>query len=299
MEFKIIIRDAIFHFLKNYGRTKVVIGYLVVVSALLASTAWNFDWDMQDGGKFHFAFIPTSISVLSLIFLVIFTIPVWQYLKWTKNCEQFINKNDVMEEYYIPFFEKAFHSLDLENYSTWTSDIAIQGTLLITNKQYDNLHIVQDMMNRAVRHNEQELLDGLIKNLGLVIEDLLYVMDSHLVMRSDDKLTFKRFYKELYPNPHYNEDLDRYMKIVRLISDLTFEMTRILNLILDTIRKYKSGFMVEVGSLSIAECRTKILKYRKDEISASPYPGLQKFLKIRLSRDSYMDTCTDLDLQNL
>lgn len=296
---KIKLRDMIFQFLRNYGRTKVIIGYFVLVSALFASTAWNFDWDMRDGGRFHFAFIPTSISVLSLIFLVVFTIPVCQYLKGTTKNDFAIRKDDVMDEYYIPFFEKAFQKLDLENYSIWTSYIAIQGTLLITNEQYNNLHAVQYMMNRAVKHNGQEFLDGLIKNLGLLIDDLLYVMDSHLVMRDDTQLTINRFYKEPYPNPNYNEDLDKYNKIVRLISDLTFEMTRILNLILDIMRRHKTGFMFEVGSLSIYECSSKSLKYRKEEISESPYPGLQKFLEIRSSRDLYMDACTDLDLQNL
>ena len=51
----------------------------------------------------------------------------------TKN-DFAIRKDDVMDEYYIPFFEKAFQKLDLENYSIWTSYIAIQGTLLITNE---------------------------------------------------------------------------------------------------------------------------------------------------------------------
>ena len=89
---------------------------------------------MRDGGRFHFAFIPTSISVLSLIFLVVFTIPVCQYLKGMTKNDFAIRKDDVMDEYYIPFFEKAFQKLDLENYSIWTSYIAIQGTLLITNE---------------------------------------------------------------------------------------------------------------------------------------------------------------------
>lgn len=293
------IFESISLLIKNYGRSKVVAAYLAIVSALLISSAWNFDWDMQDGGRFHFAFIPTSISVISLIFLIIFTIPVWQYLKGAKQAELSPSKRNVMEEYYIPFFEIAFEKLDLKNYSTWSSYISIQGTLLISDKQYENLHIVQDMMSRAVNYKGQEFLDGLIHNLGQVINDLLYVLDSHLVMRQDNHLTFKRFYKEPFPNPHYDEDLIRYMKIIRLISDLTFELTRVLNLILDIIRKDKIGFMVEVGTLSIDESHGRTFKYRKDEISATPYPGLPQFLKVRASRDSHMDTCTDLDIDNL
>lgn len=293
------IFDLISLYIKSSGKTKVVAAYLAIVSALLISTAWNIDWDMQDGGRFHFAFIPTSISVISLVFLVIVTIPVWQYLKGAKQVEISPSKNNMIEEYYIPFLKLAFEKLDLTNYSTWSSYISIQGTLLISDEQYENLHAAQDMMSRAVNHEGQEFLDGLIHNLGQVINDLLYVLDSHLVMRQDNNLTFKRFYKEPFPNPHYDEDLNRYMKIVRLISDLTFEMTRILNLILDTVRKVKIGFMFEVGTLSIDESHGRTFKYRKNEISASPYPGLQQFLKVRSSRDSYMDTCTDLDIDNL
>lgn len=291
--------NIIVQFIKNYGKTKVLFAYLVIVAALVSSTLLSIDWNTKDGGEVHINFISSSISVLSLIFIVIVTIPVWQYLRGIESNEPPVKGNDVMEEYYIPFLEHAFHKLDLEHYPIWSSYISIQGTLLISDERYNNLHEVKDMMSRAVKHDGQDLLDGLIKNLGIVIEDLIYVMDSHLVMRGDNKLTFRRFYKEPYPNPNYDEDLDKYKKIVYLISDLTFEMTRILNLIIDTIRKHVIGFMLKVGTLSIADSRFKNFKYRKDEISASPYPGLQKFLEIRASRDSYMDTCTDLDLQNL
>lgn len=293
------IFNAILLFSKNYGRTKVILLYLTIVAAFVSSTLWSIDLGKKDGGFLHLAIVPTSISAVSLIALVIITIPVWQYLRGTNGSDSYIKRNDVIEKYYIPFFENAFQKLDLENYSVWSSYISIQGTLLISNKQYENLHAVRDMMNRAVEHEGQEMLDGLIKNLGLVIEDLIYVMDSHLVMRGDDQLTFKRFYKYPYPNPHYDENLDKYMKIVRLISDLTFEMTRVLNLILDIIREHKIGFMVEVGSLFIDESRGRSFKYRKDEISKSPYPGLQEFLKVRSLRDFHMDDCTDIDLQNL
>lgn len=293
------IFNAILLFSKNYGRTKVILLYLTIVAAFVSSALWSIDLSTKDGGLLHFAFIPTSISAVSLIALVIITIPVWQYLRGTNSSGSYITRNDVVEEYYIPFFENAFQKLDLENYSVWASYISIQGTLLISNKQYENLHAVHDMMNKAVEHEGQEMLDGLIKNLGLVIEDLIYVMDSHLVMRGDDQLTFKRFYKYPYPNLHYDEDLDKYMKIVRLISDLTFEMTRVLNLILDIIREHKIGFMVEVGSLSIDESRGRTFKYREDEISKSPYPGLQEFLKDRSLRDCHMDDSTDIDFQNL
>ena len=61
---------------KKYRRTKVIIVYLAIVSALLLSSVWNLDRDIQDGCKFHFSFIPTSISVLSLFFFI-FTILVW------------------------------------------------------------------------------------------------------------------------------------------------------------------------------------------------------------------------------
>lgn len=293
------VLNVVCQFLKNYGRAKVILSYLAIVAVFVSSTLWSIDWNTKDGGNVHFAFVSTSISVLSLIFLAIVTIPVWQYLRGTNENDLLTKRNDVMEEYYIPFLEQVFQKLDLKNYSIWSSYIAIQGTLLISGKQYENLHKVQDMLNRSIRHEGQEKLDGLIKNLGLVIEDLIYVMDSHLVMRGDGQLTFKRFYKEPYPNPHYDEDLDKYMKIVRLISDLTFEMTRILNLILDIIREHKIGFMVEVGSLSIDESRVRTFKYREDEISESPYPGLQEFLKVRSLRDCHMDDCTDIDLQNL
>lgn len=288
---------CIVQILRNLGRTKVIVGYLSVVVMLLASTVWSVDWNMKNGGNIHLAFIPTSISVLTLLFLGIVTVPVCQYLYPPKTL--YVAEKNIWDIYYLPFFESVFKKMDLEHYHFWSSEIAIQGTLLISESQYHALHTVKGMLNRAVRHEGNELVDGLIVNLALVIDDLLYVMDSHLVMRADNMFTMKRFYKAIYPNPNYDEDLDRYMKIVRLISDLTLEMTRLLNLILGIIRKYNPGFMIELGTLVIADAHFKNYNYRESEISSSPYPGLKEFLRVRATRECYMDDSTDLDLENL
>lgn len=288
---------CIVQILRNLGRTKVIIGYLSVVVMLLASTAWSVDWNMKNGGNIHLAFIPTSISLLTLLFLGIVTVPVCQYLYPSKTL--YVAEKNIWNIYYLPFFESVFKKMDLEHYHFWSSEISIQGTLLISESQYHALHTVKGMLNRAVRHEGNELVDGLIVNLASVIDDLLYVMDSHLVMRADNMFTMKRFYKAIYPNPNYDEDLDRYMKIVRLISDLTLEMTRLLNLILSIIREYNPGFMIEVGTLVIADAQFKNYNYRESEISSSPYPGLKDFLRVRATRECYMDDSTDLDLENL
>lgn len=76
---------CIVQILRNLGRTKVIVGYLSVVVMLLASTAWSVDWNLKNGGNIHLAFIPTSISLLSLLFLGIVTVPVCQYLYPSKT----------------------------------------------------------------------------------------------------------------------------------------------------------------------------------------------------------------------
>lgn len=209
------------------------------------------------------------------------------------------HKSSIFKEYYLVFYETVFNKLDVKNYATWTYYMALDGYLLLSNSQYENLHEVKDMLRRSVSHVGYQRLDGLNRNMAQIIEDLIYVLDSHLELRADGAMTLKRFYKNPFPNPNYDDDLRRYNQICYLIADLALELTRVSNLILDIIRDKEPGFLVEVGTLSILHTRFKSFKYRKDEISDSPYPGLQHFLVTRGSRDAFMDKSTDLDLNNL
>lgn len=57
--------------------------------------------------------------------------------------------------------------------------------------------------------------------------------------------------------------------------------------------------MAEVGTLAISQTRFKSFKYRKQEVTATPYPGLREFLGLRATRAAYMDKSVDLDIDNL
>lgn len=219
---------------------------------------------------------------------------IWNWLRKPKK-----QYDEIFEDYYLKIIEVVFNKLDIENYPLWTYYMAIDGNLMLETSQYNNLHDVRDMLSRSVPHKQYKKFDRLIANWAMIIEDLILVLDSHLVMRDDSYLTFDRFYKVPYPNPNYHEDLAKFNKICYLIIDLTLELTRMSNLILDIVRQKKQGFMAEVGILAISNTRFKSFKYKRNEITSTPYPGLQKFLSLRATRAAYMDKSVDLDIDNL
>lgn len=229
-------------------------------------------------------------SGLGITFLGI----IWNRLRKLKE-----HHDEIFDGYYLKFIEKVFDKLDVENYSLWTYYMAIDGNMMLEMLQYNNLHDVRDMLRRAVPHKKYKKLDQLFVNMAMIIEDLILVLDSHLIMRGDSYLTFDRFYKVPNPNPNYHEDLVKFNKLCYFIIDLTLELTRMSNLILDIVRQKRPGFMAEVGTLAISHARFKSFKYRKQEITSAPYPGLREFLSLRSTRAAYMDKSADLDIDNL
>ena len=216
---------------------------------------------------------------------------IWNWLRKPKQYDE------IFEDYYLKFIEAVFNKLDIENYPLWTYYMAMDGNMMLETLQYNNLHDVRDMLSCAVPHKKYKKLDQLFANWAMIIEDLIIVLDSHLVMRGDSYLTFDRFYK--VPNPNYHKDLVKFNKLCYLIIDLTLELTRMSNLILDIVRLKRPGFMAEVGTLAISQTRFKSFKYRKQEVTATPYPGLREFLGLRATRAAYMDKSVDLEIDNL
>lgn len=72
-----------------------------------------------------------------------------------------------------------------------------------------------------------------------------------------------------------------------------------LGIVAVIVRLKRLGFMAEVGTLAISQTRFKSFKYRKQEVTATPYPGLREFLGLRATRAAYMDKSVDLDIDNL
>ena len=69
-----------------------------------------------------------------------------------------------------------------------------------------------------------------------------------------------------------------------LLSDLIFEQTRLLNLILKRMRAVMPDYQVEIGNL-MTDSEMTHNEYKEDEESSSPYPGVKDFMTVRSARN--------------
>lgn len=99
---------------------------------------------------------------------------------------------------------------------------------------------------------------------------------------------FESFYKTHGYNPNYDDDVVEYLAEVQFMADLIYELTRLLNLILDRVREidmtYKADVLLYVG---LSDCPN--FEYRDSEKSDLPYPGLRQFAEsVGSTREYYI-----------
>ena len=191
---------------------------------------------------------------------------------------------DLFNICYLPLFEKIFSLIDMQNYSQWTYIWAFSGTSKISIVTYTNLEKIRDLVKRMCYHGGYELYNSLLKNLDILLTDYLDLCEQHLISLGNDIYSIERFYKKIPNNPEYETLLEEYQEYSLLLCDVTLELTRILNLLLEKIRERVPDFHVEDGILLIESIKREDVMYKKNEKTNSPYPGLKEFLKMRSTR---------------
>lgn len=203
---------------------------------------------------------------------------------------------DLFELLYIPAFDHIFELLDLDNFHKWAYSCAISGYTVLSASIYDNMGEITSYIKSRPKHKEYTSWDSLIQNLGLLVNEFEMVFSQHAEKIGDDRYTVERFYKRYVPNPNYEEDLAAYTEHVMLVSDMIFELARLCNLILTRIRILYPEYKKELGILHIDNrfpCPD--LVYKESEISDAPYPGLQQYIKLRLTRETHLGSNSNID----
>lgn len=183
---------------------------------------------------------------------------------------------------YIPVFDKVLSFVDMPNYPIWTSFWAMAGTSKISVSTYRSLEELNTFLQRISYHQGYDMYNNLLKNLGSLVSDYLYLCDEHLENFGSEEYTIERFYKKIPNNPDYASQLNEYCW---LICDMTLELTRLLNLLLERIRERLPDYQIDEGVFVIDSIAREKTVYCENEKSDSPYPGLNKFVKIRSSRN--------------
>lgn len=229
--------------------------------------------------------------------------------KWANARKRFVNEIstltyepiaktdvDLFETLYIPAFEYIFELLDIDNFQNWTYPCAIAGNTVLSAYIYENLDKVPNYIMSRPRHKDYASWDALMRNLGLLVNDFDTVYSQHAEKFGEDRYVVERFYKKYNPNTNYERDLAAYNEHVMLVSDMLFELARLLNLILNSIRAFYPGYKRELGILHIdTRITAPDLLYKEAEISDSPYPGLKEFIKVRLTRETHLGSNPNID----
>lgn len=190
---------------------------------------------------------------------------------------------DLFLSCYIPVFDKVLSFVDMPNYPIWTSFWAMAGTSKISVSTYRSLEELNTFLQRISYHQGYDMYDNLLKNLGSLVSDYLYLCDEHLENFGSEEYTIERFYKKIPNNPDYASQLNEFNEYCWLICDMTLELTRLLNLLLERIRERVPDYQIDEGVFVIDSIAREKTVYCENEKSDSPYPGLNKFVKIRSS----------------
>ena len=205
-------------------------------------------------------------------------------------------QSSASEETYMKIFEKVFSYIDISKYQYWTYFWAIDGNSKISGKQIDELNELNDYLHRLNLRSGNILYNSLLKNLHLLVSDYISVCQMHLVKFGNEGFyTIDKFYAPGYHNPNYDDDLNDFYEYCWLICDLTLEMTRLLNYLLEKIRDNHPDFMLEEGIFVIDTIDNVYTEYMPSEKTNAPYPGLQEFLNVRSNRNKCYSTATNLD----
>lgn len=225
--------------------------------------------------------------------------------RWETLRDEFLNKvknlnesadiasNDIFKSCYIPVFEKILSFLDMSNYPFWTFSWAMAGTSKISVERYHKLEELNSFLQRISYHQGYEAYDNLLKNLGVLVSDYIDLCNEHIKEFGPEEYTIDRFYKMIPNNSDYKSLLNEFYEYCWLICDMTLELTRLLNLLMERIRERVSDYHIDEGVFVIDSIDREKTEYRNSEKSDSPYPGLKQFVKIRSTDRNYCYSKTE------
>lgn len=225
--------------------------------------------------------IPSFVEILICILAVVVFLVV-AYVQYKTEKKIIKADDDLFNTVYVPYSDELFKMLHIDNYHSWSYHIAVSGSPFMIESQYDEMVQAASYLKRRVEHAKFAEIDSLYKNIALLIEDYHGVFEEHIEVHHGSCYV-ERFYKHPIPNPNYEADLAEYERIVRLCSDLIFELTRLCNLLLTKMRERKPDYQLDAGVLMVDDVQEHSL-YLEEEISKAPYPGLNEFLNVRHNR---------------
>lgn len=224
-----------------------------------------------------------------------------EWVSDTLSTNKQLKKDELM---YSSYLDELFVMMDLENYNNWSMSLICNGQPSIGLKRLEILRKVPNFIVSRFWPKRYEDLELAVYNLKNVLNDLLAVFQKHIdkdsiIGEDSDDYEQEVWTKKIYKIKDWNPDL--YSKMskefeyhVDLVMDLTFELTRAMNFLIEKVREFLNPkFREEEGKLLLTSgpmpdlsYHTYKVEYRMDEKAHQhPYPGLKKFMTERAGRD--------------
>lgn len=224
--------------------------------------------------------------------------------KWVNeslNPDKEKNKQDLA---YASYIDEIVKKIDFENWTGWTS--WLMGNASIQHSKLDSLKELPKYIISRFWPNTYPDLEDAVYNLKAVINDLISTFLRHadpksLKLEEDEDPTTASIYTETFYKLIYHEDvkvydrlLEQYVYHTELISDLTLELTRAGNLLIEKIRKYlypiyreeEGKLLVSYGPMEDLSYQNFKVEYSKEEKEMKyQYLGLKNFMENRKNRD--------------
>ena len=201
-------------------------------------------------------------------------------------------RNDEIVSGYIDEWAKLSH---LDEWENWNSHVFGGGQPHLRTDVHDDLAKLRNWMLTRIWPSGYESLSGAFENFRRVLSDFLEVFGEHAVARGPDQLETEKFYKlQWHEEEVYQRLFHQFDHHVDLVQDLMLEMTRAGNFLCEEVRRSLiPNFNLESGYLTIMSgphmdftFRRQVILYSEGEKSEKiPYPGLDKFLTVRVDRD--------------
>jgi hypothetical protein len=212
---------------------------------------------------------------------------------WVRSALGFDMANQRDNELYADMIDVWSRAASIETWQSWTSMTLCGDRPQFLVEQYNALRGIRLYLLGRIWPRRYPNLEGALENFGDVCSDMCNVFGKHS-KRYGDTIETEKFYKaESFPQDVYRRLLREYEFHVELIEDLLAELTRAANYICDKVREsFDPAYRLKEGvllitrgpffDLSVMHMR---LEYREGERTIHPYPGLERFLVERQSRD--------------
>lgn len=227
--------------------------------------------------------------------------------KWVTESLKPDKEKENIDLTYAGYIDEIIKRLDFDNWNGWTSWLMGNASI-----QHSNLKMLEELPKYIISRfwtNDYPDLENAIYNLKAVINDLVRTLRKHadrdsLKLKKNEDPTNSTVYTETFYKLIYHEDINDYNKLLEqylyhceLITDLTLELTRAANLLIEKIRKHLYPlFRDEEGKLLVTYGPTEDLSYQTYKVEYSKeqktlkyqYIGLKDFMENRKNRDLHI-----------